>query len=474
MRRNSNIFAKIDWLVVLIYLLLVFAGWINIYAAVYDDNHHSIFDVSQKYGKQMIWIIAAFVIGFVILLIDYRFFSITSVLIYAGMMLLLAAVLLFGKEVNGARSWFEIGSIRLQPSEFAKLATTLMVARILSKPNFIIHRFKNLIHLGIILVIPMLLILLQNDTGSALVYSSFVLVFYREGLTGWVLVIGVLTIALFIVSLLFAPIYVIIFLVTSFLLVFIKMAFHKKKAINYSILIVLSAAILVAVNHYLKLGYNSYLLITIPVALFTPFYLYAFLRKKVKAALWIVLIFWGAVGVNYSVDYVFNEVLEQHHRKRINDLLGIESDLQGWGYNVNQSKIAIGSGGFAGKGFLKGTQTKFNFVPEQSTDFIFCTVGEEWGFLGSLFVILLFVGLLIKIIQIAERQRSTYARVYAYGVFAIFLFHFTINIGMTIGILPVIGIPLPFFSYGGSSLWVFTIFIFILLNMDAHRFELIN
>lgn len=474
MRRNTNIFYKIDWSVVLIYLILVFAGWINIYAAVYDDTHHSILDVSQKYGKQMIWIAAALVIGVIILLIDFRFFSLFSYVIYVGVILFLVAVLLFGKEVNGARSWFEIGSLKIQPSEFAKLASTLALARFMSTFNFVVMRFKNIVLLGAILAVPMVLIFLQNDTGSALVYTSFVLVFYREGLSGWVLVVGMIAIALFVSSLLFHPLYVIIFLVVAFLLIVIRMALIKKRAVYYSLAVISLSATLFTLNKYLQLGYNDYVVILAPVALFTPLIVYMFFKRNLKAIMWVMLIFWCSIGVNYSVDYLFNEVLEEHQQKRINDLLGIESDLQGWGYNVNQSKIAIGSGGFSGKGFLQGTQTKFNFVPEQSTDFIFCTVGEEWGFLGSAFVILMFIALLMKIIQIAERQRSTYSRVYAYGVFGIIFFHFVINIGMTIGILPVIGIPLPFFSYGGSSLWVFTIFLFILLNLDVHRIESVN
>ncbi len=474
MKRTSNIFYRLDWVVILIYLLLIFAGWINIYAAVYDEQHNSILDMSMKYGKQLLWIFAALIVGTIVLLIDQRFFPLFSSVIYAFTIALLLAVLVFGKEINGARSWIAIGSFRLQPAEFAKMATLLILAKFMSKPNFSVYKIRDLFKIGMYLVVPFALILLQNDTGSALVYVAFVFVLFREGLPGWVLLTGVGLIILFIISLLFSPIVILISLVLLLLLIYIRISLDKRRSLYVAGSMAFLSATFFIANVYMELQMNNYLMVMFPVALYTPFLLFSFARKKLRSGLFLLLFFWGSVGVNYSVDYVFYNILEEHHRKRINDLLGIESDPLGWGYNVNQSKIAIGSGGFSGKGFLKGTQTKFDFVPEQSTDFIFCTVGEEWGFLGSLFVIGLFVMLMIKIIQIAERQRLAFARIYAYGVLSIIFFHFAVNIGMTIGIVPVIGIPLPFFSYGGSSLWGFTILLFILLNLDASRFELVR
>jgi rod shape determining protein RodA len=473
-KRTSNIFYKIDWVVVLIYLLLVFAGWINIYSVVFDQENSSVLDFGTKYGKQLIWIFAALSVGTIVLLIDQRFFPMFSSVIYAFTIALLLAVLVFGKEINGARSWISIGAFRLQPAEFAKMATLLILAKFMSRPNFSVFKVKDMLKIGLYLFAPFALILLQNDTGSALVYVAFILVLFREGLPGWVLLTGVGLIILFIVSLLFSPIVILISLLLLLLLIYIRISLDKRKALYVTGSLASLSVALFIVNKYVELNMNDYVVVMLPAALYTPFLLFSFARKKLKRGLFLLLFFWGSVGVNYSVDYVFYNILEEHHRKRINDLLGIESDPYGWGYNVNQSKIAIGSGGFSGKGFLHGTQTKLKFVPEQSTDFIFCTVGEEWGFLGSLFVIGLFVLLLIKIIQIAERQRLAFARIYAYGVLSILFFHFAVNIGMTIGVVPVIGIPLPFFSYGGSSLWGFTILLFILLNLDASRFELVR
>lgn len=419
MRDQKNILYNIDWIIVLLYLVLVFAGWINIYAAVYNDEHRSIFDITQSYGKQLIWIASSIVIALVILMIDAKFFSAFSYAIYAFHILLLVAVLLVGKEIAGSKSWFQMGGFALQPAEFAKYATNLAVAKYLSTLNINIKTIKSLIRVLFLLGIPSGLILLQNDTGSALVYVSFVLVLFRQGMSGNILFIGLLAVVLFILTLLVNKFYVIG-----------------------------SVATLTAIAVFL-------------------------MRKNRKDIITIVSLFILISGYIYSVDYAFENFLEPHHKKRINVLLGKETDMQGAGYNVNQSKIAIGSGGFTGKGFLKGTQTKFDFVPAQSTDFIFCTVGEEWGFLGSFFVVVLFVILFIRIIIAAERQRSSFSRIYGYGVASILFFHFLINIGMTIGLSPVIGIPLPFFSYGGSSLWAFTILLFIFIKQDASRLEIL-
>ena len=419
MRQRNTILANLDWITISLYFALVLIGWINIYAAVYNELYSSIFDMSQNYGKQLIWIGTSVFLGLVIIIIDAKFFSTFSFPIYLLMMLLLFGVLVAGKEIAGSRSWFQIGSFSLQPSEFAKFATALALAKLLSPNEINTQRLQTRILAAIIITVPAFLILLQGDTGSALVFGAFVLVLFREGLSGKLILLGLAVTILF----------------------FLALVFNKFILIG-----------LLATNAALVL------------------YLYKNLRKK-----WILIIglFIMASGYVFSVDYAFENVLQDHHKKRINVLLGIETDIRGAGYNVHQSKIAIGSGGFTGKGFLKGTQTKFDFVPEQSTDFIFCTIGEEWGFIGSLLLIGLFLSLLIRIIFLAERQRSKFSRIYGYGVAAVIFFHFAVNIGMTIGLFPVIGIPLPFVSYGGSSLWGFTILLFIFLRQDSVRLELL-
>jgi len=419
LRERKGIFYNIDRLTVFLYLLLVFIGWINIYAAVYNEEHKSIFDLSQNYGKQLIWIISSVVLALIILMIDIKFFSSFSYIIYFLSMFSLLAVLLLGKEIAGSKSWFQIGSFALQPAEFAKFATCLAIAKYLSAIDRKMKSLKTKIFAFIILLFPAGLILLQNDTGSALVYFSFILVLYREGLSGSFLIFSGIITVLFLLTLWLGILYAggIVLAVCLFLLLLIKR--------NRNNIFTLIAAFIIS------------------------------------------------GGFVLSVDYVFENILEKHQKTRINVLIGKETDIRGAGYNVHQSKIAIGSGGLTGKGFLKGTQTKYNFVPEQSTDFIFCTIGEEWGFAGSFMVVLLFSTLLIRLIIIAERQKSKFSRIYGYGVCSILFFHFIINVGMTIGIAPVIGIPLPFISYGGSSLWAFTILLFIFIRQDASRSELL-
>ncbi len=417
--RDQNILNRVDWPSILLYLILVLIGWVNIYAAVYNEEYSSILDISQNYGKQLIFIITALVIAISILFIDTKFFSAFAFIIYGIVMLLLIIVLIAGKETAGSRSWIEIGAFTLQPSEFSKYATALVIAKFLSKKENRLKEFKAKLWTIVLLGLPMGLILLQNDTGSAIVYFAFLLVLYREGMSATVILSGIIFVILFFLPLLFPKITIIILLgIISLLLVFIF--------------------------------------------------------RKTKAILLIVFFWILSSGFVFTVDYVFNNVLEEHQQTRINVLLGNEKDLKGAGYNVHQSLIAIGSGGFSGKGFLKGTQTKYDFVPEQSTDFIFCTVGEEWGFIGSFIVIFVFSGLLIRLVILAERQRSHFSRIYGYSVVAILFFHFLINIGMTIGFSPVIGIPLPFLSYGGSSLWAFTLLFFTFINLDANRLQTLH
>lgn len=418
--KQNKFWRNIDVPTLVLYMLLVVIGWLSIYAAVYDENHQSILDIERNYGKQLIWIVTAVFIGFMILLIESKFYSVFAYGIYGVTLLLLLAVLFFGKYVNGSRSWFEIGSFRLQPAEFAKFATALVIAKYLSGSNIKMDQLSTKLSCIGLLLLPMSLILLQGDVGSAVTYVAFILVLYREGMSGNVLIIGALLGVLFVLSLLVPKTYLLIGIAgigLSLLYVF------RKSRSN-----IMMAVVGVALSIVIVLGF----------------------------------------------DYTFNNILKQHHRDRINNLVGKEIDLKGAGYNVNQSKIAIGSGRLTGKGFLHGTQTKYDFVPEQSTDFIFCTVGEEHGFVGSLVLIGLFVGLLLRVVFIAERQRSPFSRVYGYGVASILFFHLAINIGMTIGLVPVIGIPLPFISYGGSSLWSFTILLFILLKLDSNRMNIIR
>ena len=420
MRNQGSIIQNIDRWLVIIFLLLVGMGWLSIYAAVYNDEHQSILDLSQNYGKQAIWICGAFLIAFSILIIDGKFFAAFSYPIYIVFILLLLVVLIVARDVKGAVSWIDIGSFKLQPSEFAKFATNMALAKYLSTLDIKMKDLKTKVISLLIIGLPAALILMQNDTGSAMVYAAFIFVLYREGLSGNILIFGFVAAVLFVLTLL----------------------------VSKSILFIVIAAV----------GLVFYL----------------FVRKKRQNLLIIAAGALVASAIVFSVDYAFNKVLQEHQRTRINVLLGKEIDPKGAGYNVNQSKIAIGSGGFLGKGFLQGTQTKFDFVPEQSTDFIFCTVGEEWGFLGSLIVLALFMLLLWRIIYVAERQRSQYSRIYGYGVACILFFHLMVNIGMTIGLAPVIGIPLPFFSYGGSSLWSFTILLFIFIKLDAYRLEILR
>jgi len=416
--RTRNIYGKIDWGTVWLYIILVILGWVSIYSSVYDETHNSILDISQRYGKQMIWIIAAGVIAFIIMLIDAKVFNAFAYILYGMSVLLLIAVLGIGAEISGSRSWFQVGSIAIQPAEFAKFAACLALARYLSSYSTDFNVMRTKVISMVIIFIPAILILLQNDTGSAVVYIALILVLYREGLSGYFLISGVIIVVLFIMTLLI----------------------------------------------------NQYIMVFILTALSVLLY---YFNRSLRKRWWLIIAIWlTSVGVVFTVDYVFDHFLEAHQKTRINVLIGKESDPKGAGYNVNQSKIAIGSGGLIGKGFLKGTQTKYNFVPEQSTDFIFCTVGEEWGFAGSTLVIVLFVFLLYRLVKMAERQRSDFSRIYGYGVIAILFFHFSVNIGMTIGLVPVIGIPLPFLSYGGSSLWAFTVLLFIFIKLDANRLAL--
>jgi len=468
--RSNNLLANIDWVSILLYLLLVLIGWINIYAAVYDENHSSILDISQKYGKQLIWIGAAFVLAFLVLLTDSKFFTTFSMVIYGIMIFLLIAVLFFGTETKGARSWFEVGDFRIQPAEFAKFATNLAIAYVMSRHNFKVMRFSSLLTIGLILALPAGLIILQNDTGSALVYSSFILVLFREGLHGSILLLCFVAAAIFIMALLYSPFTVLLVIIGGTLIAFYYYRHDIRELFQIILFIGCGFGLFALIKWMFNLSISDYYMLLIVYVITSITAIYPIYKRKMKNMITLLLISWLCVGAAPSVNYAFDH-LQPHQQDRINELLGIKVDPKGTGYNVTQSKIAIGSGGLLGKGFLQGTQTKLNFVPEQSTDFIFCTVGEEWGFIGSTFVIVLLAVFILRIIKLAERQRSSFSRIYGYGVASILFFHVAVNIGMTIGMAPVIGIPLPFFSYGGSSLWSFTILIFIFLRLDANRLQ---
>jgi rod shape determining protein RodA len=407
--------SNIDWLTLVLYYTFVIAGLLCIYASVYRETAPDIYDTTMNYGKQLIWIGVASFIGLLILLVDEKFFYAFSYPIYVITLVFLVLVLVLGTTVKGSSSWIEIGGFRMQPAEFAKFGTSLALARYLGGFNTKFSDRKTQIITGLMILLPMVIILLQNETGSALVFASFIFVLYREGLPGYFLFIGFMLALMGVLALVINPIYLSIGIVVLGALFTLLIRRNR-----HNLMIVTGVAILM-------------------------------------------------IGYVNSVNYAFENILQAHQRSRINVLLGKEVDLKGAGYNVQQSKIAIGSGGLMGKGYLEGTQNKFRFVPEQSTDFIFCTIGEEFGFVGSVGFIILYVLLLWRIIVMAERQRQKFNRIYGYCVASILFFHFAINIGMTLGLLPVIGIPLPFFSYGGSALLSFTILLFIFIRLDANR-----
>jgi rod shape determining protein RodA len=420
MRKAKNIFANIDTITIILYLILIFFGWINIFASQYNDDTQFTLDFTTRYGKQLYFIAISLISAFIILIIDWKFYYSLSYIFYGIIIISLILVLITGGVTGGATSWFQISWLKFQPSEFAKFTTALALAKFFNMQHIKNKKITKKLFSYIIILIPFLLIIMQNDLGTALVFTSFILVLYREGLS-----INIL-----------------------FLILIIGILFILSLLIDQKILVYIFSAIGLIVLIFFRFNKKDI------IAIFS---------------VWLISVFFIL-----GTDYFVNEVLDHHHTKRINILLGKEFDPYGAGYNLIQSKIAIGSGGITGKGFLNGTQTRFDFVPEQSTDFIFCTIGEEWGFFGSLIFISVFIGLISRVILLAERQRSNFSRIYGYSVACILFIHFTINLGMTIGLLPTIGIPLPFISYGGSSLLGFTILLFIFLNLDSYRLEILR
>ncbi len=421
MSREELISNKMDWATVAIYVAIVFLGWLNIYAVTYDpESSVSIFNLEINSGRQLLFIAGSIVIIMAILIIDMRFYEAFGYIIYGLIMFLLVLVPIIGKEVGGNKAWLGIGSFGVQPSEFAKFATALAVAKYIGSVGFRMDLWRNQAILFVIIGVPMGLVLLQKDTGTALVFTAFTVVFFREGMSPFLIIAGIIAAVIFVLTLM----------------------------VN---------------EYYLFTGIGVLLIVVILLG-----------KKKIKRIALLTVAAIAICGVIISVDFVVSDVLKPHQQNRIKALINPDADPLGFGWNVTQSKIAIGSGGLLGKGFLQGTQTKFNFVPEQSTDFIFCTIGEEHGWIGSLLIIALFIALIFRIIFLAERQKNKFARVYGYSIACIFFFHFAVNIGMTIGLFPVIGIPLPFFSYGGSGLWGFTILLFILLKLDIHRMQVLQ
>jgi rod shape determining protein RodA len=469
--RNVNIWGRLDKASILVFILLIIIGWFNIYAAVYDEEHTRIVDLSQRYGKQFIWIMATLLIAVFVVVIDTRFYFFFAYFIYGGLIILLILVLFLGKDVNGARSWFEFGSLSFQPSEFAKCGTALALAAYLDSRRHDLNRFSIFSVASGIILLPALLIILQPDLGSAVVYFALFIVLFREGMSSYIFISALIMLALFFFTLLFNNLYLTVGLIAAaFILAWIATWKWKVCLEGLGIFILISGFVYLFNSLVIKSLNDEYILF-ISVILSGIGYAFYFYNKKALSLLVIFIFLAGSLIFVNTVDFAYNRLLKPHQKERVEILLGMKTDPHGTGYNVNQSIISIGSGGFAGKGYLKGTQTKFKFVPAQSTDFIFCTIGEEWGFIGSFVIIGLYVVLLLRLVFLAERQRSVFSRIYGYGIISILFIHFFINIGMTIGIVPVIGIPLPFLSYGGSSMWGFTILLFIFLRLDASRTE---
>ena len=478
--KHQGIFQSLDKWTIGIYLALLIFGWISVCGASYTYGSTDIFSLDTRSGMQIVWIGTSIALGFVLLMLDDRFYNTFSYLIYVGLLVLLFATIFNPHEIKGSRSWLVLGPLRLQPAEFAKYATALAVAKLMSTNGFDFHKWKHFAAAVGVFLLPMLFIVAQKETGSALVYLSFFLMLYREGMQGSILFTGVAMVIYFVVGIKYEDVmlwdtptsvgkFVVLLLVQLFSIAMVYVYCHKKREAWTLAGTTLGVTLLF-------LGFSEYVipfdivwvqfLLTVLLILYLA---YRAMATRIRNYFFISLFALGSVAFFYSADYVLNEMMEPHQRVRINVLLGLDEDLAGAGYNVHQSEIAIGSGGLRGKGFLNGTQTKLKFVPEQDTDFIFCTVGEEEGFVGSATVLLLFLALILRLIHLAERQPFKFGRVYGYCVLSIFLFHLFINVGMVLGLTPVIGIPLPFFSYGGSSLWGFTLLLFIFLRIDAGR-----
>lgn len=478
--KKNGVLRSLDWWTIGIYIALLAFGWISVCGASYSYGDTDIISLGTRSGMQIVWIATSICLGFVLLMLDDRFYDTFAYVIYAALLLLLFATIFNPHEIKGSRSWLVLGPLRVQPAEFAKFATALAVAKLMSTYGFNLHRWRDMAMAFAVVLIPMLFIVMQKETGSALVYLSFFLMLYREGMTGSILFTGVAMVIYFVVGIRYEQVlmldtetsvgkFAVLQLVQLFASVLVYVYCHNKK---HALIVLACSLVPTTVALLFAVFVIPFDMVWVQLgacAAITGYLLYQWLSLRVRHYLYILAFTVGSLACFYSADYVLNNILEPHQRVRINVLLGLDEDLAGAGYNVHQSEIAIGSGGLLGKGFLNGTQTKLKFVPEQDTDFIFCTVGEEEGFVGSACVLLLFLALILRLVKLAERQPFKFGRVYGYCVLSIFLFHVFINVGMVLGLTPVIGIPLPFFSYGGSSLWGFTILLFIFLRIDAGR-----
>jgi len=477
--QKSKIWSNLDWITISIYALMVVAGWFNIYAASYDFDQVSIFDFSGRAGMQMIWIIISVVLGFSLLLIESNWYDIFAYWAYTLLIILLIITIFVAPDIKGSHSWIVMGPFRLQAAEFAKFATALAIARFMNGYRFELMRGRNFMTVLSLILLPLCLILLQKETGSALIFLAFFIVLYRDGMPGTILFMGFCAILFFLISLklddMFWDItplgeYVILLLILLFIYVMLFSYKKGRQITKYTVFLSLGLVVISIVASFF-IEYNL-CPVTLVILILTVFIVFInYIRFRASRYLYVILFALFSIVYLYSVNYFFDDVLEPYQQTRVKVALGMIDDPSGAGYNVNQSKIAIGSGGFFGKGYLNGTQTKLKYVPEQDTDFIFCTVGEEEGFVGASIVLLTFLTLIIRLIFLAERQRTRFSRIYGYSVASIFTFHVAVNIGMVIGLMPVIGIPLPFFSYGGSSLCAFTILLFIFLRLDASRHQ---
>lgn len=478
--KNKGLFGSLDWWTILIYIALLTFGWLSVCGASYTFGETDILSASTPSGMQIVWIATSLCLGMVLLLLDHRLYDTFAYVVFAILLILLFATIFNPYQIKGSRSWLVLGPLRLQPAEFAKFATALALAKFMGTYGYNIHRVKDFCITLAIALTPMLFIIMQRETGSALVYLAFFLVFYREGMAGSVLFTGVAAVVYFVVGIKFAEVplwetptsvgrFCVLMLIQLFTSGMVAIyCSHREKAAIISVGSALVTLFFLLFSKFVIPFDISW--VQLAICLFTAGYLvWNGVGERLRNSYLVSLFVMGSVAFYFSVDYVQNNVFEPHQRKRVEVLLGLVEDKNDAGYNVYQSQIAIGSGGLKGKGFLNGTQTKLRFVPEQHTDFIFCTVGEEEGFLGSASVLLLFLALILRLIYLSERQPTAFGRVYGYSVLSIFLFHVFINVGMVLGLTPVIGIPLPFFSYGGSSLWGFTFLLFIFLRIDAAR-----
>ena len=477
---NGSLVKSVDWLTICIYLALIVLGWISVCGASYDFGDVNLISFETRAGKQLLWMGCSLGLGFILLMLEDKLFDWFAYLFYIGMMLLLLITPFSAEEIKGSLSWIKLGPVSLQPAEFAKFATALALAKLMNVYGFTMERLKYSLPAVAMVLLPMVLIILQKETGSALVFLAFFLMLYREGMPGSILFSGICAVVYFVVGIRFGHEmmpdgctsigeFFVLLLITIFSASLVHVYCKKKEVVRNILVYGVGSAVLALLFSLYIVPFNVVWFLLIESVAVIVYLIYCSIQKRIVSYFYISLFAIASVGFLYSAGYVFDNILKPHQQVRIEVVLGMKEDLAGAGYNVNQSKIAIGSGGLTGKGFLNGTQTKLKYVPEQDTDFIFCTVGEEQGFVGASVVLLLFMTLILRLISLAERQHTRFGRVYGYSVMSIFFFHLFVNVGMVLGLTPVIGIPLPFFSYGGSSLWGFTILLFVFLRIDASR-----